>query len=845
LRHGLFTYHLLQGIGGAADRDGDGRVGLAELFNYVSAAVSRDARLKFGRDQKPWTSATWAEETYISSPTCRTGVHPAADPLERPWREQGAAAVQEIERTLPGADEETLRRALRFLGRVKESAGIPVIFRCLAHASEAVRGEARSALFAFGWDTVVGVVESLARRDPAGTGAVLDGLNAFEAHPQVVGLLDRLVILLSGEVRNRAILLLERKRLALDLEKVVALFGEIRSPYRIERVLGQGLFTASYLARDEGTGLEVVVRVLRPEFANQPQVRARFLDLSNRSVRLVHENLALTREARAFPEQNIYFAVRDYIPGVTLQRVLEAGKQFEPLQVVRILRETAGALTPLHRQNTCHAGIKPSNIFLCEGDRVVLGDPTLPVQGGGLALDRLAYDYRYAPPEMFQDGGVVGPAADFYALGCVAYELACGAPPFVSDNFYQLAARHLNDTVAPPTRRGSRLGPRWDAVVLRLLARSPAARFASLDEVCEALRSLSGAPADTGEFRAPLLGEESLVNYDIAQSVVNLDRTGASLTEEFGAAKSLPPRPEGPPQIPGYEILEKIGRGGMGTVYKARDVLLNRLVALKLIPATPEAAEQELALFRKEGEAVARLAHPNIVQVYGLTRHPGFVCLALEYVEGGTLAGKIRDGQRRGESMPVREAARLIATLARAVEFAHQRGVLHRDLKPSNVLLTPEGQPKIADFGLSTIREDLDPEALATTSGIKGTPGYMAPEQFQRKAGPGTDVYALGVILFELLVGRRPFAPTADVYQQMHATLTEAPARPTAVRADVPPELESVCLKCLEKDSARRYPTAAALAEDLERWLRGEPVTCSAAPASLWQRLLHLFSSRR
>jgi hypothetical protein len=260
LRHGLFTYHMLQGIAGAADSDGDGRVGLAELFNYVSREVARDARQRFGREQKPWTSATWAEETYISAPAAHSTVFPTAsgiDPLERLWRERGAAAaVREIERTLREADEESLRRSLRFLRRVKEPAGVPVIFRCLAHASEAVRGEARSALHALGWETVVGAVEDLARRgDPDGVAAVLDGLNAFEAHPRVVGLLDRLVVVLKGELRNRTILLLERKRLGLGLDRVAALFREIHSPYQILKVLGQGLFTESYLARDEGTGL--------------------------------------------------------------------------------------------------------------------------------------------------------------------------------------------------------------------------------------------------------------------------------------------------------------------------------------------------------------------------------------------------------------------------------------------------------------------------------------------------------------------------------------------------------------------------------------------------------------
>src|SRR5262249_16327335 len=148
-----------------------------------------------------------------------------------------------------------------------------------------------------------------------------------EAHPRVVALLDRLVVLLKGELRNRAILLLERKRLGLGLNDVAALFREIHSPYRIQKVLGQGVFTDTYLARNEETGLEVVVRVLRKEFADQPHVRAAFLDLCNRAVPLVHQKLALTRDARGFPERNIYFAVRDHVDGVTLQRVLETGKR--------------------------------------------------------------------------------------------------------------------------------------------------------------------------------------------------------------------------------------------------------------------------------------------------------------------------------------------------------------------------------------------------------------------------------------------------------------------------------------------------------------------------------------
>jgi serine/threonine protein kinase len=781
----------------------------------------------------------------------RTSV-PEADPLERLWREQGAAAaVQEIERSLPDASEEDLRRSLCFLGRVKEPSGIPVICRCLGHASEAVRKEARSALHAFGWETVVDAVEGLAHRGAAAEiASVLDGLNAFEAHPQVVGLLDRLVVVLKGELRNRTIVLLERKRLGLGLEKVTALFREIQSPYRPRKALGQGPYTASYLARAEGTELDVVVRVLRPEFVQQPHVRAGFFDLCLQSLHFVHESLVLTREARAFPDRGVYYAVRDYINGVTLQTVLESGKRFQPAQAVQILRQTAAALTPLHRKGIYHGGIKPSNIFLCEDDRVVLGDPSLTMQGVGVALDRLSYDYRYAPPELFRSGEAPGPAADFYALGCVAYELFCGAPPFVEDSCHELANRHVHEPIRfpDPLPLVCRLGVGQD-FLLPLLAKSASDRFQSLKDLLAALDLLPGyfQACGTAGPPSPLLRAASLDNYRAGQSLVAFDQSAASPEATAdGETAPVPTGPEPQPEIPGYEILGRLGQGGMGTVYKARDVQLNRLLALKVLPAGAHAGDAERARFRTEAEAVARLQHPNIVQIYGLFEHQGFMCLALEFVGGGDLAQKMREGPMHGQPLSIRQAVEMMVTMARAVESAHQHHILHRDLKPSNILLTPDGQPKIGDFGLAKILGDSpDAAALTLVGAIVGTPAYMAPEQADSSHGqvsPATDVYALGNIFYEMLTSQRPFTGGHSM-ELLRRVTSEKPTPPTRLRPEIPPALESVCLKCLEKDPARRYPTAAALADDLDRWLKGKVVT--ARPPSIWQRLVRFFSFRK
>jgi serine/threonine protein kinase/uncharacterized caspase-like protein len=856
--HGLFTYHLLQGIAGAADRDGDGRVGIAELFNYVAAAVAREAREKFGREQKPWISSTWGEEAYISAPAA-TGPADAGPGGPPGSSGETAAAVGKIEQALAGGDVVALARALRALARAKDPAALPAIFRCLGHASEEVRAEARVALRAVGWETVVQATEQLARRgDPAQMAAVLDGLNAFEAHARVVHLLDRLSIVLRGDLRNRAILLFRRKQLGLGLERIAAKFREIHSPYEIEKVLGQGLFTDSYFAHDEATGLEVVVRVLRPDFAAQPDVRAKFLDLSRQSVHLVHEKLALTREVRAFPDNDIYFAVRDYIPGVTLQRVLETGRRFEPAQVLRLVRETAEALSPLQSKGVCHGGVKPSNIFLCQGDRVVLGDPCLSVLGVGVAEDRLTYDYRYAAPEMFRGGGAPGPASDLYALGCVAYELACGQPPFVSNNCVELAALHLQGGIPPPAQRGSRLGEEGDAVVLKLLARSPSNRFGTLDDLLRALAAGETAPP------RPLLREASLLRVQGPESVLHFDETGpASLAASRPAGRL--------PDLPGYEILRQIGQGGMGAVYEARQLSLNRPVAIKAVPLHIH-ADLRVRLLR-EGMLAARLQHPNILQMYDvINRGDGWIYLVMELVPGGDLAHRLRT---KGP-YPIREAAALAATLARAVHHAHLQGVLHRDLKPSNVLLTPEGGPKIADFGLAKALYASPEDAAVSAPGtVLGTPAYMAPEQWQGQATKASDVYTLGMILYELLAGRRPFGKDGDLMALAFQTLNpfellagrrpfgkdgdlmalafqamnDPPTPLQQLRPETPREFEAICLKCLVKDPARRYASAAALAEDLERWLEGKPVLAPAPDrprrgSGWWRRVARFFSAR-
>jgi serine/threonine-protein kinase len=300
------------------------------------------------------------------------------------------------------------------------------------------------------------------------------------------------------------------------------------------------------------------------------------------------------------------------------------------------------------------------------------------------------------------------------------------------------------------------------------------------------------------------------------------------------AAAPVPPIPPEPatalPTLPDYQVLEVLGRGGMGIVYKARHLALNRLVALKMVLAGAHAGPEELARFRTEAEAVARLAHPNIVQVYEIGTRDGRPYMALEFVEGN-LARNLA-----GTPVPARQAAAWLETLARAVQHAHRQGIVHRDLKPANVLVGREGTLKITDFGLAKMVGE-HPPGETRSGAILGTPNYMAPEQAEGKArqvGPATDIHGLGAILYELLTGRPPY--WGDTTQEtLDQVRFQEPVPPSRLQAKVPRDLETICLRCLEKEPERRYPSAEALAEDLGAFLGGEPIR--SRPAGRWERL--------
>jgi serine/threonine protein kinase len=355
------------------------------------------------------------------------------------------------------------------------------------------------------------------------------------------------------------------------------------------------------------------------------------------------------------------------------------------------------------------------------------------------------------------------------------------------------------------------------------LASELEAYFASQDDFAQVAQSLPRPPLAHGGtregFRGGSLEAPTLPEWDVPTPA-----TFKNGTVPFGD----------------YELLEEIARGGMGIVFKARQRSLNRLVALKMIRAGQLASPAEVQSFLTEAENAARLDHPNIVPIYEVGEHQSRHYFTMKLIEGGNL----------GEHVPrlskdLKAAVRMLATVARAVHHAHQRGVLHRDLKPANVLLDAQGQPHVTDFGLAKrMSAESQPEAAGsptdgwlakgvTASSIAGTPGYMPPEQ---AAGPNSvlttaaDVYSLGAILYVVLTGKRPFWGSTRLDVQSDEAPTNTPEGPRLLNPKVDLDLEAICLKCLNKTPDQRYSSARALAEDLERWLRREPVQARPRP---------------
>jgi serine/threonine protein kinase len=427
------------------------------------------------------------------------------------------------------------------------------------------------------------------------------------------------------------------------------------------------------------------------------------------------------------------------------------------------------------------------------------------------------------------------------------------------------------------------MGPAADSLLLRFLAKSVEDRFQSVEEALDSVEDLRAelvARAKPTAPSAPILAETSLLRYsaDAAMSLVlfpgdprcvqNTARSNSGHTESVHGGDSVgteagyarESRDLGLQQVPSkigkYTIIKMLAQGGMGAVYLGLDENLRRNVAIKFMRGEfrHQASAERRFLF--EAVVLTRVIHPNIVAIYDTGEEAGWLYTVLELIDGCTLGYRSRD-----RALPQQEVARLMATVARAVDYAHSRGVVHRDLKPENIIIMGDGTPKIVDFGLAKLMVDqkkdvagiydqplVEGDVAETLEGVVvGTPGYMAPEQARRDTravGPAADIYALGATLYKLLADRGPFEG-ANVMSILSSAQNEKPEPPSRWHPGLSRDLDAICLKCLEKQPETRYPTAAALADDLERFLAGKAV--AARPPGAWDRLRRFFSvmSRR
>ncbi|MFO0850460.1 MAG: serine/threonine-protein kinase [Gemmataceae bacterium] len=375
-------------------------------------------------------------------------------------------------------------------------------------------------------------------------------------------------------------------------------------------------------------------------------------------------------------------------------------------------------------------------------------------------------------------------------------------------------------------------------------------RFAAL--ISSTTQTLAAPPADpaqpTGQYDAPPDRPEtqSFANDPLASTADPDTPADPGRTKvvgeyesdgrgEFALGSGLSgeggPRSAHADKLSEYEILAELGHGGMGVVYKARQTRLNRLVALKMVLAGGRASAAQLARFTAEARAVAKLDHPNLVRVIDIGDHDGLPFFAMEFVEGGAL-----DTHLRKHSLEPKDAARLMERVCRAMHYAHTKGVIHRDLKPANILLAPDKSPKITDFGLA--KQQDDSEAHTRTGAVMGTPNYMAPEQAEGKTkhiNHLADVYSLGATLYELMTGRPPFSGPSAVAVLAQVRSSE-PVNPSRLQPGVPKDLETICLKAMQKEAGKRYPSAESLADDLQRYIDGQPIL--ARPVSSVEKVV-------
>ena len=615
--------------------------------------------------------------------------------------------------------------------------------------------------------------------------------------------------------------------------------------YEITAVLGRGSIGTVYLADDTKLGRKVAVKAVA---VSDAKARERLLRDARTAAGLNHPCLLSILDLGE--HEGYLYIVSENMTRGTLAGWVESHGPADPAEAAMVAVAIARGLGYAHQRGITHRDVRPSNIYLGEGNLIKLGDfglartldETAQLTRSGMVINQV----QYAAPEICK-GEPTGPATDLYSLGGVLHFLLTGKAPFPGDSPGPVITAKLKGVVPDVRQARPDLPAELAELTARALAPDPKRRAAGVDEWADAVKAVARRIFDS---RPPGAGAAPPPSRAVR---IGVDAAPAPAAPASQAAKAVKParRDPSPPSKqpvfpaprstvslsplkvsapPGYELLEELGRGGMAVVYKARDTRLNRHVALKMILGGAHAGADRAERFRREAEAVAALNHPNIVQVYEVGEHENLPFLSLEFCGGGTLAGRLR-----GTTQPARQAAAMLEIVARAAGAAHKAGIVHRDIKPDNVLFTEAGVAKLTDFGIAK-RTGATDGPTGTQAAI-GTLRYMAPEQAEgrKDIGPAADIYALGAVLYEALTGRPPFVGESEVHT-MYQVLSVDPVPVRRLAPKVPADLETICHKALHKDPRRRYADAEAFADDLRAFLEDKPI--KARPVGPAERAL-------
>jgi serine/threonine protein kinase len=572
------------------------------------------------------------------------------------------------------------------------------------------------------------------------------------------------------------------------------LIGRQLANFRIERAIGRGGMAQVYYGQDVKLERPVAIKVIDARLRDKLAYAERFVREAKAAAAWRHEHIVQVYYAD--DEDDLYYFVMEYIDGQDLSELIAEYKAKNELmpheEILRIGKAFAEALDYIHEQGVIHRDVKPSNVMVAHDGRVVLTDFGLAMSVEQGSLGEVFGSSHYVAPEQARRSADAVPQSDLYSLGVILYEMLTGIVPFDDPSPTAVAVQHITLMPPPPREINLNLNEETEVVLLKALSKSPHERYQTGQELIDALGKALGVeqPAEVKPATPP------------PQTRAPDDLIGLQLDE--------------------YRLEALLGRGGMARVYSGMDVHLNRRVAIKVIDTPFRAEADHIMRFEREAKAIAQLEHPHIVRLYRYGEAEGLLYMAMQYIEGKNLHAVLSAYRKQGQFIPLEEMQQIIREVCLALDYAHSKGVIHRDVKPSNIMLDQQGNAIITDFGLALLTE------VGTRGEVLGSPHHLAPEQAVSSANvvPQSDLYAVGVILYEMFTGELPFdAPDPLDIVMLH--MSESPPPPRELQPDLSPEIEAVLLRALAKSPEERYPNGAALADALDEALQSASQSAS------------------